>query len=200
MANFEALFIWNFSLSTNPEIGRSELHELSIHFIQVSFRCTIYRYGNISAKMYYYTSWFQYRYISFQTVELNLFFKIVHFCLKIIPRMSVSLYVFFLSTGNLRFQSGERRQQQYTCVINMSNSVENSFMKTLIRNEMFMLDEMFQRNASKFAIFLEFENPCSFCFCFISCYFIFSTNECPALVYVDKNQGIQKSKEAHNEK
>ena len=29
----------------------------------------------------------------------------------------------------------------------------------LFRNERFMLDEMFQRNASKFAIFLEYEHP-----------------------------------------
>ena len=30
----------------------------------------------------------------------------------------------------------------------------------LFRNKRFMLDEMFQRNASKFAIFLEYENHC----------------------------------------
>ena len=43
-----------------------------------------------------------------------------------------------------------------------------------------MLDEMFQRNASKFAIFLEYKNLCRFFF-FILCYFIFFPNECPGL-------------------
>ena len=33
---------------------------------------------------------------------------------------------------------------------------------TLFRNKRFMLDEMLQRNASKFAILLEYENPSSF--------------------------------------
>ena len=33
---------------------------------------------------------------------------------------------------------------------------------SLLRNKRFMLDEMFQRNASKFAIHLEYENPHSF--------------------------------------
>ena len=32
---------------------------------------------------------------------------------------------------------------------------------TIFRNKRFMLDEMTQRNASKFAIFLEYKNPCS---------------------------------------
>ena len=35
-----------------------------------------------------------------------------------------------------------------------------------------MPDEMFQRNASKFTIFLEYENPHSFFLLIISCYFI----------------------------
>ena len=47
---------------------------------------------------------------------------------------------------------------------------------SLFRNKRFILDEMTQQNASKFAIFLEYENPCSF-----FCYFIFSPNECPGL-------------------
>ena len=58
-----------------------------------------------------------------------------------------------------------------------------------LQKKKFMLDEMFQRNASKFAIFLEYENPRNFfrfsfhfiSFHFISCYFIFSPNECPSL-------------------
>ena len=46
----------------------------------------------------------------------------------------------------------------------------------ILTNKKFMLDAMTQRTASKFAIFLEYENPHSF---FILCYyFIFSLNEC----------------------
>ena len=33
---------------------------------------------------------------------------------------------------------------------------------TLFRNKRFALNELFQRNASKFAIFYIYENPCSF--------------------------------------
>ena len=59
---------------------------------------------------------------------------------------------------------------------------------TLFRNKRFMLDEMFQRNASKFAIFLEYENPCSFFrFSFRATLFFPLMN---ALVYVDIDQGI----------
>ena len=48
----------------------------------------------------------------------------------------------------------------------------------LFRNKRFMLDEMFQRNVSKFAIFLEYENPHSF-FHFSFCATLFSPNaEC----------------------
>ena len=51
-----------------------------------------------------------------------------------------------------------------------------------------MLDEMTKRNASKFAIFLEYENPRSFfLFHFMQPYFFPLMN---ALVYVDINQGI----------
>ena len=54
---------------------------------------------------------------------------------------------------------------------------------TLFRNKRFMLDEMSQRNASKFAIFLEHENPCSFFrFSFRATLIFFPPN---ALVYVD---------------
>ena len=52
---------------------------------------------------------------------------------------------------------------------------------SLFRNKRFMLDEMTYRNASKFAIFLEYENPYSFFLFFISCYFTFLPNECPGL-------------------
>ena len=35
----------------------------------------------------------------------------------------------------------------------------NLTKKLLFRNKRFMLDEMFQRNASKFVLFMEYENP-----------------------------------------
>ena len=47
-------------------------------------------------------------------------------------------------------------------------------VSTLFRKKSFMLDEMLQQNASKFAIFLEYKNLGSF-----SCYFISFPNECP---------------------
>ena len=65
----------------------------------------------------------------------------------------------------------------------------------LFRNKRFMLDEMFQQNASKFAIFLEYENPCNF---FISCYFIIFPNKCPGLCQHRHSLG-GKNKVAWNE-
>ena len=60
---------------------------------------------------------------------------------------------------------------------------------SLFRNKRFMLDEMFQQNASKFSILLEYKNPRSFIFVFF--YFVllyfFLMN---ALVYVDIDQGL----------
>ena len=54
------------------------------------------------------------------------------------------------------------------------NSEQEANLKdSLFRNKRFMLDEMFQWNASKFAILLEYENPHSCFLFFISCYFIF---------------------------
>ena len=51
-----------------------------------------------------------------------------------------------------------------------------------------MLDEKFQQNASKFAILMEYENPCSFfCFPFHATLGFYLMN---ALVYVDIDQGI----------
>ena len=54
----------------------------------------------------------------------------------------------------------------------------------LFSNKGFMLDEMFEWNTSTFAIFLEYENPCSllFCFSFHTTLFVALIN---ALVYVD---------------
>ena len=43
-----------------------------------------------------------------------------------------------------------------------------------------MFDEMTEQNASKFAVFLEYENPYSFFSFFISCYHFFP-NECLGL-------------------
>ena len=49
------------------------------------------------------------------------------------------------------------------------------------RNKKFLLDEMTWWNASKFAMFYIYENPKLLFPFFISCYFIFSPNECPGL-------------------
>ena len=45
----------------------------------------------------------------------------------------------------------------------------------------FVLDEKFQQNASKVAIFYIYENPKMLFPFFILCYFIFLPNECPGL-------------------
>ena len=64
--------------------------------------------------------------------------------------------------------------------------------KTLFRKKMFALNEMFQQNASKFAIFYVSENTCSFFrFSFRATLYFCLIN---ALVYVDINQGIHKVK------
>ena len=57
---------------------------------------------------------------------------------------------------------------------------EKSFFYTHFRNKRFMLDEMTKRNASKFAIFLGYENPCFF-FVFYFMLFYFFLNVCPVL-------------------
>ena len=62
----------------------------------------------------------------------------------------------------------------------------------LFKNKRFMLDEIFQQNASKFAIILEYENPCSFLS--ISFRATLSFYLINALVYVDIDQGIHKVK------
>ena len=58
-------------------------------------------------------------------------------------------------------------------IIRNSNSIffmlKKKNSRSLFRNKRFMLDEMFHRNASKFGIFLEFENPFSF---FLSFHFV----------------------------
>ena len=46
-------------------------------------------------------------------------------------------------------------------------------MLTLFRNKRFMLDEMTQRNASKFVIFYIYQNPMLLFQFFISCNFVF---------------------------
>ena len=43
------------------------------------------------------------------------------------------------------------------------------------------LNEMFQQNTSKFALFYVYENPCSFFLFFIFCNFTFLPYECPML-------------------
>ena len=49
-----------------------------------------------------------------------------------------------------------------SCLVQVIFKFSNSFSMSLFKNKRFMLDEMFQRNASKFAVLLEYENPCSF--------------------------------------
>ena len=55
-------------------------------------------------------------------------------------------------------------------VMNQNSGVGNSrsfsFQSVLFRNKSLMLDEMTQRNTTKFAIFSEYENQCSFFFSF----------------------------------
>ena len=64
------------------------------------------------------------------------------------------------------------------------------YSSTLIRNMRFVLDEKLLQNASKFAILLEYENPCSFfVFHFVLLYFF--PNECPGLCQpLNIEQGI----------
>ena len=51
-----------------------------------------------------------------------------------------------------------RRGKEKIC----SQQAEVACSCPLFRNKRFMLDEMTKRNASKFAMFLEYKNPCSF--------------------------------------
>ena len=59
-------------------------------------------------------------------------------------------------------------------------------LQTLFRNKKFILNSLPQRNASKFAIFYEYENP-KLLFPFHATLFFSLMN---ALVYDDKDQGI----------
>ena len=61
-----------------------------------------------------------------------------------------------------------------------SDTIAKKIAPTLFRNKRFMLDEKFQGNASKFAIFLENENLHSF-FHFSFLATVFFPNECPGL-------------------
>ena len=56
-----------------------------------------------------------------------------------------------------------------------------SIIISLLPISEFVLDEKFQRNDSKFAIFYIYENPKLLFPFFISCYFIFLPNEYPGL-------------------
>ena len=59
---------------------------------------------------------------------------------------------------------------------------------TLFRNKRFALNEMIQRNASKFAILLEYQNPHTFFRISFHATLIFPLMN--AMVYVDIDQGI----------
>ena len=63
-----------------------------------------------------------------------------------------------------------------------------------------MLDEKFQQNHSKFAIFYIYENPKLLFPFFISCYFIFSPNECPGLCQHRPGHSLGKKIKQHEMK
>ena len=63
---------------------------------------------------------------------------------------------------------------------------------SLFRNKEFLVNLKTERNASKFAMFMEKENPCSFFRFSFRATFIFPLMN--ALVYVDIDQGIHKGK------
>ena len=63
------------------------------------------------------------------------------------------------------------------------------FPYSLFRKNRFRLDEKFQQNASKFAVFYIYENPKLLFLFFISCYFTFSLLNAP-LFYVNIDKGI----------
>ena len=67
-------------------------------------------------------------------------------------------------------------------------------VSTLLPISEFVLDEKFQRNASKFAIFYIYENPKLLFPFFISCYFIFLPNECPSLCRHSSGHSLCKNK------
>ena len=76
--------------------------------------------------------------------------------------------------NNQSGESGNNNRSGTGCFFTQINTM------SLFRNKRFMLDEMFQRNAFKFAILLEYENQCSF-FHFSFRATLFFPNECPGL-------------------
>ena len=73
-----------------------------------------------------------------------------------------------------------------------SSKIHERRGESLFRNKRFALNKMFQRNASKFAIFYVSENPCTFFrFSFRANLYFYLMN---ALVYVDIDQSIHKVK------
>ena len=62
--------------------------------------------------------------------------------------------------------------------------------QALFRNRRFMFGEKLQKNTSKSAIFLEYENPCRFFSFFISCYFTFSLINALIYVYIDHKRFV----------
>ena len=67
-----------------------------------------------------------------------------------------------------------------------------SYGLPLLRKKSFELNEMFQGNTSKFAIFYVYENPHSIFFFILCNFFTFSLMN--SLLYVNKDQGIHKGK------
>ena len=97
---------------------------------------------------------------SFQTFILVLSSWLMVLGLVVVIAAIISFDFYMLSTTNTRV----------TDILNPQKS--QTKMTTLFRKKSFMLDEMFQCNASKFIIFLEYENPFSlFVFHFVQLYF-----------------------------
>ena len=88
--------------------------------------------------------------------------------------------------GFLRGNMGCAPPQKAGPTSALQQKTMQSHGSSLFKNKMFMLDEMTWRNASKFAIFLEYKNQHSFFSFFISCYLIFSLMN--SLVYFNIDQ------------
>ena len=69
-----------------------------------------------------------------------------HFESKCLPSVSTSIWKLIQKVQIVIF-----REPKIICIF--------SIQIALFRNKRFMIDKMFQRNASKYAIFLEYENP-----------------------------------------
>ena len=80
---------------------------------------------------------------------------------------------------------------RYTIITGTTyNIIISMYIVTLLPISGFVLNEKFQRNASKFAISIIYENPKLLFPFYISDYFIFFSPVNDALVFVNIDQGI----------